>query len=86
MPDEARPRFPELTVGSLLLLSRLLVVPPGQVWRDWIAVLGAFGLYQSFSRRSDQNAGVLICVIAYLAAIHAVGTLPHVMSVWGVFS
>ena len=76
--------WPEFAAGFGVVLLRLATVKPGQLWRDWLLVLGLFGICRALGHRSDAAPIVAATTAAYLLAIQILGQLPQALSVWGV--
>lgn len=65
------------------ILWRLLSVPPGLLWRDWVLLLTVYATYSLFCRTSRHWSAASAGVMAFLLGIYVEGQLPHVLAVLG---
>jgi hypothetical protein len=62
---------------------RLLAVPPGKLWRDWVLLLSAYAAY-SLSRRNSRHWPIATAALmAFLLGIYIQGQARHVWTLLG---
>lgn len=86
MTRTLRPRiaWPEFWIGLALVAFRLATCPAERLWKDWLLLLGLFGLARAFLSRDGHLAPVATSLMAYFLAIHVAGQLPHALAVLGI--
>ncbi len=67
----------------LVLAWRILSRPPGSLWRDWIFILGVYGLWGAIASRSRAWPQVTAATMAFLLGIYLHGQVLYTLSVLG---
>jgi hypothetical protein len=72
-----------LAFAVLLIGWRILGRPPGSLWRDWILLLGAYGLFTALASRSRAWPQVTVTLMAFLLGIYVHGQILYTLSILG---
>jgi hypothetical protein len=74
----------EVPIPLALLAWRVLAVPVGVVWRDWLAILSLYWIAALLTAKSKAWPWITGVVSAGLLAIYFYGQLPLVFAVFGI--
>jgi hypothetical protein len=84
------PPIPNVRVRAAIVLAalsaiawRLLAVPPGRWWRDWVLLLSAYAAYTLFRRDSRHWPMATATLMAFLLGIYIQGQARHVWALLG---
>ncbi len=72
--------FGETVVAGLLLLWRLWILLPGELWRDPLAILASYWLFLRFAGHTKAWRPVTFLVMTGLLALYAWGQVPQTLS------
>ena len=75
--------WPEFAVGFAFVLFRAITCPALRLWKDWLFLLGVFGILRALFPRERVDQG-LPALAAVLLAVHVLGVAPHALTVLGV--
>ena len=75
--------WPEFMIGLALVLFRLATCPVDRLWKDWLLLLGLFGLTRALFAPRASDSTIAPSLMAYFLAIHVAGQVPHVLAVLG---
>lgn len=82
-PPSPPPRVRELVVAAaVLLVWRIAACPWTSLWRDWLTVIGVYGVYTAFRGRSRDWPIVTVATMALLLVLYASVQAPLAWSVW----
>jgi hypothetical protein len=73
-------RAAEVLAALALLLWRFWDLALIGVWRDWLAILGAFWLVVAIAPDGRWRRAFTAATVLALAAIYAFGQVPHLRS------
>lgn len=71
----------EVCLAWTILLYRFFAAEA--VWLDWMAVFSAYWIFCVFGQHTRAWAPVTAAAMAWTAALHVRGHLPHALRVWG---
>jgi hypothetical protein len=78
LPARIAPARAVEALGAVaLILWRLWDTALVGVWRDWLMILGVFWLIEAVAPEHRWRRPLAIATVAALAALYAVGQVPH---------
>jgi len=75
-----------IAAGLLVILWRILVVTPSELWRDWALLLAVFQVVLCFRRESGSTSSLTAATMAFLLGLYLAGQAPHVLAMLGLAS
>jgi hypothetical protein len=72
-----------IAASGAVLLWRLMFPGSPPVWKDWMLILAGYGIFASLKSKSPALPMVSTSIVAYLAGIHVLGQIVHLLKAWG---